>query len=282
MKRFILLFLFAFILCSCGEPIDSSSVLEVSSVQENSSESVSDDASSVTIPEDEPYVELTALTDEEIANLKLPEEYTSTIYSDGFFTKELIAISFTKGAKKANEPLYVVISRDGGETWEEQVFDDSSYYQNFISFSSEKNGCLIIEIEYYLGGQSVCCAYTTHNGGKSWQQATSPNTVCTWAISDVLFTSRNVGFVCHRSLSESVPVFTRTVDGGLSWEKITLDTEELKNNKASYGYIKTAEFSDGVIEFTVEFCDNTKVDSDRIFYSKYISSDMGQTFEKAE
>lgn len=271
-KIALLLVLFALFLCSCGSSNDVSSVLEVSSVQEDSSE-----MSSIPVPEDEPYVELTPLTDEEIANLKLPEEYTSTIYYDGFFTKQLIAISFTKGAAKSNEPLYILISRDGGATWEEQVFNDNCYYQNFITFSSEKNGCLVIQSDYWLGGQGDSLIYITHDGGKSWREVTSTNTVCTWRISDALFISRNIGFVCHFSHPDTHPVFCRTVDGGISWEKVVLHTDDINSGKASYGNIASAEYKDGAVIFNVRF-----YNTDGDYYEKFVSRDLGQTFEKAE
>ncbi len=251
----------------------------VSSETEDSS-----DVSSVPIPEDEPYVELTALTDEEIAKLNLPEGYTSAEYKDGFFTKELIALSFAGDSSgKGWGRVRVATSRDGGETWEEQFVDECYCWRNFITFSSEKNGCLAVDLDYALGGQSISSIYVTHDGGATWQEATSINTVCTWRISDALFISRNVGFVCTVSHSVGVPVFCRTVDGGMSWEKVILDTEELKNGEASYGHVSKAEYIDGVVEFTVEFRDNNaKTEAEQTFYSKYISTDMGQTFEKAK
>lgn len=312
-KIVLLLVLSALLFCSCQSPSDVSSILEVSSVEETSSEAVSSveavssgnssqnvssgmsseqnssvfedsgDISSVQIPEDEPYVELTALTEDEIANLSLPEEYRSAEYKDGFFTKELVAVSFTDGEQKGLKYLHLLISRDGGVSWVKQVFNDTYCYRNFITFSSEKNGCLAVDLDYALGGQSISSIYVTHDGGATWQEATSINTVCRWRISDALFISRNVGFVCTVSHSVSVPVFCRTVDGGMSWEEVVLDTEELKDRKASYGHICKAEYIDGVVEFTVEFRDNNaKTEAEQTFYSKYVSTDMGQTFEKAK
>ena len=310
MKKIVLtLVLSALLLCSCQAPSEASSDLEVSSVQETSSEEVSSvdevssdsvssvdevssevssedtssEAPSVPVPEDEPYVELTALTDEEIANLNLPEGYLSAEGKDGFFTKELIAVSFEDESFKGAGYLHLAISRDGGATWEEQIVGESAVYESFITFSSEKNGYLAVELEYGLASQSLSSIYVTHDGGETWEEATSINTVCTWRISDVLFISRNVGFVSTVSHAVGVPVFCRTVDGGMTWEKFTLETEELENNKASYGHICKAEYTDGVVEFTVEFCNNdAKKESDQIYYSKYLSADMGVTFVKAE
>lgn len=292
MKKIILLSVLSILLlCSCQAPSDTSSILDDSSVQETSgevsseevssevySEDVSSDISSIPIPEDEPY-DLTPLTDEEIAKLNLPEGYYSAEFKDGFFTKELIAVSFTKGSAKTTELLYLLTSVDGSKSWNETVITDCVCNDNFVTFSSEKNGCLVIQGEYGIAGKGDCYIFVTHDGGKSWQEATSVNTVARWRISDALFISRNIGFVCHVYNAESHPVFCRTVDGGMSWEKVVLETEEMKNGKASYGHVCNAEYVDGVIEFTVEFQDN---ESDRIYYSKYLSADMGQTFVKAE
>lgn len=294
MKRFVsFLVLTAILLSACGTVDDVSSVLENSSIEETSSEEISSEdvsseetsseAAPVEIPEDEPYVQLTPLTDEEIENLKLPEGYYLAENKDGFFTKELIAISFEDETSTGSGYLHVAISRDGGATWEEQVVGDSTVYRSFINFSSEKNGYLAADIEYAVASQSNSCIYVTHDGGETWEQATSINTVCTWSLSDVLFISRNVGFVSTRSLGPGVPIFCRTTDGGMGWEKVVLETEEMKNRKASYGHICKAEYIDGIVEFTVEFVDNNaKKEADRIYYSKYASKDMGQTFEKAE
>ena len=298
MKKLILfLGLFALLLYGCQSPSDSSSVLENSSIEETSSETSSEEISSedvsseetsseaapIEIPEDEPYVELTALSEDEIADLNLPEGYKTAEYKDGFFTKEIIAVSFTEDLHKGAGRVHLVISRDGGVTWEEQIIDERHLNDNFITFSSEKNGCLVVQGEYGVARQGDCYIFVTHDGGKSWQEVTSTNTVARWRISDALFISRNVGFVCHVYNAESHPVFCRTTDGGMSWEKVVLETEEMKNGKASYGYICKAEYIDGVIEFTVEFRDNNaKKESDQTYYSKYVSTDMGQTFEKAE
>ena len=300
MKKLILfLGLFALLLYGCQSPSDSSSVLENSSIEEASSEEISSEdvsseefssedvsseetsseAAPVEIPEDEPYVQLTALSEDEIADLNLPEGYYSAEFKDGFFTKELIAVSFAKNAAKGSGDIHVVISRDGGVTWEEQIVDERHLNDNFITFSSEKNGCLVVQGEYGVARQGDCYIFVTHDGGKSWQEVTSVNTVSRWRISDALFISRNVGFVCHVYNAESHPVFCRTTDGGMSWEKVVLETEEMKNRKASYGHICKAEYKNGIVEFTVEFQDN---EADRIYYSKYVSKDMGQTFEKAE
>ena len=298
MKRFVLfLVLTAILLSACGTVDDVSSVLENSSIEETSSETSSEGISSedvsseetsseaapIEIPEDEPYVELTALSEDEIADLNLPEGYKTAEYKDGFFTKELIAVSFAKNVVKGSGDIHLVISRDGGVTWEEQIIDERHLNDNFITFSSEKNGCLVVQGEYGVARQGDCYIFVTHDGGKSWQEVTSTNTVARWRISDALFISRNVGFVCHVYNAESHPVFCRTTDGGISWEKVVLETEEMKNRKASYGHICKAEYKNGVVEFTVEFVDNNaKNESDRIYYSKYVSKDMGQTFEKAE
>ena len=293
MKKLILfLGLFALLLYGCQSPSDSSSVLENSSIEETSSEEISSEdvsseetsseAAPIEIPEDEPY-DLTPLSDEEIANLILPEGYNVTDYKDAVFTKEIIAVSFTEDLHKGAGRVHLVISRDGGVTWEEQIIDERHLNDNFITFSSEKNGCLVVQGEYGVARQGDCYIFVTHDGGKSWQEVTSTNTVARWRISDALFISRNVGFVCHVYNAESHPVFCRTTDGGISWEKVVLETEEMKNRKASYGHICKAEYKNGVVEFTVEFVDNNaKNESDRIYYSKYVSKDMGQTFEKAE
>ena len=315
-----LILLFALLLSACGQPtVETSSTVdetssEAVSIEETSSEEVSEETSSkdtsyteeasseeassveelsgvgcsgeaepIIIPEDEPYVELTALSEDEIADLNLPEGYYSAEFKDGFFTKELIAVSFEDEIFRGSGYLHVAISRDGGATWKEQVVGDSTVYESFITFSSEKNGYLAADIEYAVASQSNSCIYVTHDGGETWERATSINTVCTLSLSDVLFISRNVGFVSTRSLALGVPIFCRTTDGGMSWEKITLQTEELENNKASYGHICKAEYKNGIVEFTVEFRDNNaKKESDQTYYSKYVSTDMGQTFEKAE
>ena len=86
MKKFVLFsVLMAVLLSACGTYEDVSSVFESSAVEDASSEDTSyieevssEDCSSETepivIPEDEPY-DLTPLSDEEIANLILPEGY---------------------------------------------------------------------------------------------------------------------------------------------------------------------------------------------------------------
>ena len=146
MKKFVLfLVLMAVLLSACGTYEDVSSVFESSAVEdassedtsyieEVSSEDCSSEAEPIVIPEDELYVELTALSEDEIADLNLPEGYYSAEFKDGFFTKELIAVSFAKNAAKGSGDIRVVISRDGGVTWDEQIVDERHLNDNFITF----------------------------------------------------------------------------------------------------------------------------------------------------
>lgn len=208
-------------------------------------------------------------------DLSLPFGYLAATFKDEVLAEEIIAVSFTNGMRKEIEPLYVMTSLDGGESWNETVIDDRACNANFLSFSSEKNGCLVIQGEYGMARQGEASVFVTCDSGITWQEVTSTTSVCNWLISDVLFISQNVGFVCYDYNAESQPVFCRTNDGGMSWEKVLLQTEDVDSKKASYANIESAKYQNGVITFSVRFYNETSE-----YLKNFISTDLGKSFKE--
>ena len=206
-------------------------------------------------------------------DLVLPFAYMSATFKDEVLAEEIIAVSFTEGARKENMPLYILTSFDNGETWNETVISDRTCYQNFLSFSSKENGFLVVQGEYGLARQGDAFILFTHDGGKTWQEVTSTTSVCNWLVSDILLISKDIGFVCYDYNAELQPVFCRTKDGGQSWERVTLQTEDIINKKADYSSIESAKYQNGVITFSVRF-----YTEDSEYLKNFISTDFGKNF----
>ena len=110
----------------------------------------------------------------------------------------------------------VLKTTDGGLSWTDLSFGDSSNETNTIFFLDENTG--------WIGGTNTSVQpyiYRTDDGGLTWTEQDLPAVIAdqTAAITGVVFADENVGYACVNSLYVQVPVL-KTTDGGTTWDVI--------------------------------------------------------------
>ncbi len=110
--------------------------------------------------------------------------------------------------------IYVYMSTDGGQTWDQQELKLPAGMENSqISFRppvffSNRNGKLFT---YMYGPQSAAVIYTSNDGGINWKPTTPIQT-----NGLISFPSMQAGFVW-----DGGPALFGTLDGGLTWLQVT-------------------------------------------------------------
>lgn len=166
-----------------------------------------------------------------IAKTPLKLDTTETVLGMGrtdtgfFISEEKTAIVY--GFADGNEsPLYVLVSEDRGETWNEYTIEGAKGYDaKFIGFTNKQDGWIVAGGSAGVG-HSLNYVYQTSDGGKTWQELGNPNDLYAEHLTGAGFANKEIGFLGFRYYEDSGPVIYWTKDKGESWEKLVVSLPE--------------------------------------------------------
>lgn len=131
-------------------------------------------------------------------------------------------------------PVKILLSSDGGQTWRETVVVDSEgmeafgdwrdgivYYGGYIGFFGENGGYLVLQAPPAMGREPVRI-FLTDDGGDTWRAIGDPTDSHPGVSTGAGFSTPRIGFVSYRYSEDAGPDIWRTLDGGDTWEKLTV------------------------------------------------------------
>lgn len=230
--------------------------------------------------------------------ITVPVNINDVLYEDNSTDKlkyGSYCISTTKtaflygGKRNGNDriPVTLVYTDDMGENWITSEIDtiyNASYY--YVEFFDEKTGIIFVGYDRNNLKESYKI-YVTSDGGQSW------NTIADERIGNIIkgvkFIDSSTGFLCYEYSEEMDSNLYRTADGGKTFEKVVLESQELDSTALQNNSNLT--WSDVYREATVP-----TYSSDRIItvyliqgeqsqynngktVAKYQSTDKGKTFK---
>lgn len=120
-------------------------------------------------------------------------------------------------------PLSVIYSNDKGKHWNTTVLRGLGkpfpVRVHYVSFPTNKIGYVVAGVNYFKGQESSVL-YKTVDGGKTWKNHVIPN--ISYMIEFAGFDSEQTGVIFIRDLLGSMHKQYRTIDGGASFEEISL------------------------------------------------------------
>ncbi|MDQ0233348.1 oxidoreductase [Metabacillus malikii] len=135
-------------------------------------------------------------------------------------------VGFLYSIEKGNSTEVVFTSSvDKGKTWEDSMITDTFPFLRFrkIEFLNDQFGYAILSGDRTMS-QEYSNAYTTHDGGATWNQAT--NTGVTRLLADGGFINEKTGFMSYGTINPVEPDLYVTEDGGNTWTKSIVNIPE--------------------------------------------------------
>ncbi len=131
-------------------------------------------------------------------------------------------------------PVRLLLSADGGRTWRESVVANSEgmeafgdwrdgivYYGGYIGFFGENGGYLALKAPPAMGREPIRL-FLTDDGGDTWREIGNPTDSHPAVSTGAGFSTPRIGFVSYRYGEDAGPDIWRTLDGGETWEKLTV------------------------------------------------------------
>lgn len=137
-------------------------------------------------------------------------------------------------------PVKIMISRDGGTTWNESIVcgsdkmetygamrDHFQYSGGFIGFFGESGGYLVLTGGVSMNNQPMRI-YLTEDGGDTWSEIGDPYSKGAHisVLTGAGFSTPEIGFIAYRYYEDAGPDIWRTTDGGDTWEKLPVTLPE--------------------------------------------------------
>ena len=176
-----------------------------------------------------------------------------------------------KGTK--NEPLRLLFSDDNGKSWDVNDIDgiDCEISEMYISIIGENRALWIFNTAEDEGKYIF---YDISANGEITERKDS-NMIVPDNLLDVSFVSEKTGYAIGESKPE--PALFRTEDGGINWEKISVDLPEDKNISFCLPWIPLFYENIGFMRIPAYYTDDAGNQKATTYY--YISSDGGLTWE---
>ncbi|MCR8849307.1 glycoside hydrolase [Rossellomorea sp. SC111] len=136
-------------------------------------------------------------------------------------TEDLAAFLYARDYS-VDKSVRLLFSKDKGETWEDAQVTASSPPIRFrkVGFLNESFGYVILSADRTMS-QELTTVYLTKDGGESWQETASPDTMR--LIDDGGFVDEDTGFLSFGILNPEEPDLHLTHDGGNSWNKAAME-----------------------------------------------------------
>jgi photosystem II stability/assembly factor-like uncharacterized protein len=163
-----------------------------------------------------------------------PIRQTESMAGNGcsfYITDKLTAI--VDGGLEEGQPVFVMISRDAGETWETKNIDiasDYAYQGKDIGFFSESSGYLFLRS---VDGEFMV-AFLTTDGGETWIEKGRCEIPENYATYGGTYVSLNNGYICGWHGDE--PLCLTTTDSGTTWMNTQFDLpDDVKYDRMAIG-----------------------------------------------
>ncbi len=230
--------------------------------------------------------------------ITVPVNINDVLYEDNSTDKlkyGSYCISTTKtaflygGKRNGNDriPITLVYTDDMGENWITSEIDtiyNANYY--YVEFFDEKTGIIFVGYDRNNLKESYKI-YVTSDGGQSWNPIADERTGN--IIKGVKFIDSSTGFLCYEYSEEMDSNLYRTADGGKTFEKVVLESQELDSTALQNNSNLT--WSDVYREATVPTYGSDRIvtvylmQGEQSQYNngktvaKYQSTDKGKTFK---
>lgn len=193
------------------------------------------------------------------------------------------------GKRNGNDriPITLVYTDDMGENWITSEIDTiytADYY--YVDFFDEKSGIIFVGYDKNNLKESYKI-YSTEDGGQSWSLIADERMGD--MIKGVKFIDSSTGFLCYEYNEEMDSNFYRTTDGGKTFEKIILESQELdstaleSNNSLKwtdvYREATVPTYSEDRIVTVYLIQDEESQYNNGKTVAKYQSTDKGENFK---
>ena len=177
------------------------------------------------------------------------------------------------GKTAEDEPLRLIFSDDNGKSWNVNDIDGIDYEisEMYISIIGENRALWIFNTAEDEGKYIF---YDISANGEITERKDS-NIIVPDNLLDVSFVSEKTGYAIGESKPE--PALFRTEDGGINWEKISVDLPEDKNISFCLPWIPLFYENIGFMRIPAYYTDDAGNQKATTYY--YISSDGGLTWE---
>ena len=145
-------------------------------------------------------------------------------------TQHVWAIFYDRAMSAVAPPAYVWHSSDGGATWTKsaalEIADAAFFAPTELTFVDAQNGWLMAHVDAGMMHDYVM-VFATTDGGATWKRLVDPTNqalVQSCGKTGIVFTDAKNGWITGdcQGVQPGAPYLERTVDGGATWESVTL------------------------------------------------------------
>ncbi|MEK3884510.1 hypothetical protein [Paenibacillus sp. PL2-23] len=199
---------------------------------------------------------------------RTPQGYDNSRYEPFLFDEQFAYFVVRPADIEMNWIIYS--TNDGGDSWisstlpTKDTWSAQSINTSFsLFFIDEKTG-FVSFISDPASGPVITALYQTKDGGLTWEYADkiTPDGTLVSTQSGMSFSNSMVGFITLFNSRDLDPEIYRTIDGGASWKRLTLDLPQ-DNKDAVYSASQPPQFfgnakQEGVLSVSYMTSNNEK------------------------